>query len=331
MSRRLWLASAPQGGGTVTPPPNPDPVAVEPTIPYSFPTAAPWNAPTYAVTPTPDGTGSAVHPSVLDFGGNPWNGHRFWMAYTPYYGSVVDLENPCIAHSDDGYTWTVPAGLTNPIAPDPAGANTYNSDTELVLDPATNRLICFWREINEDTHLTIIRRLSSGNGSTWDSPGVALSIAGVNNLEALSPAIRRKPDGTAEMYVVAGVTLTRFTAPSLTGTFGNPTELATPGASLWHVGVTTIGTTLYALFARTSPWDIYAAKSTDGGLNWVTGSTPVMQPNTSNWDSNWLYRATLTPHQNGTHMRVWYSSLSLDGPTSWRIGYTRIPLSAWPT
>src|SRR5699024_10013244 len=51
--------------------------------------------------------GEAVHPSVLYFP-DGWNGHRYWMAYTPYAGGTDGREDPCIAYSDDGTNWTVP-------------------------------------------------------------------------------------------------------------------------------------------------------------------------------------------------------------------------------
>ena len=42
--------------------------------PYQIPTEPPYNVPQYLTTPTEDGSGSTVHPCVLDFGPNGWRG-----------------------------------------------------------------------------------------------------------------------------------------------------------------------------------------------------------------------------------------------------------------
>ena len=46
------------------------------------------------------------------------------------------------------------------------------------------------------------------------------------------------------------------------------------------------------------------------------------------WDDQELYRATLQPHEDGLHYRVWYSALTADNP---QVGYTLIPKSVWPS
>ena len=39
------------------------------------------------------GDDQAFHPKVLNFE-KPWNGYRYWMAYTPYPGADQRKENP---------------------------------------------------------------------------------------------------------------------------------------------------------------------------------------------------------------------------------------------
>jgi len=39
------------------------------------------------------GDDQAFHPKVLNFD-KPWNGYRYWMAYTPYPGADQRKENP---------------------------------------------------------------------------------------------------------------------------------------------------------------------------------------------------------------------------------------------
>lgn len=46
----------------------------------------------------------------------PWNGYRYWMAYTPYPYANGSEENPSICASNDMLYWETPEGLANPIA-----------------------------------------------------------------------------------------------------------------------------------------------------------------------------------------------------------------------
>ena len=53
------------------------------------------NASTPLTTPTYDGSGETVHPAVIDAiaaTGSIWNGHRYWMAVTPYPSTNDDFE-----------------------------------------------------------------------------------------------------------------------------------------------------------------------------------------------------------------------------------------------
>ena len=55
------------------------------------------NADNPCTTPTYDGSGQGMHPSVYDAGaGETWNGHRYWMAMTPYPNNDSTKENPSI-------------------------------------------------------------------------------------------------------------------------------------------------------------------------------------------------------------------------------------------
>lgn len=327
------LLTGSTAGAPTDPAPNPTPDPTPSTVdttPYTMPTSAPYNAPTYAITPTPDGTGSAVHPSVVDFGAAGWRGWRYWMAVTPYYMSNDQLENPCILHSNDGFTWSVPTGLTNPIDPTPPGG--YNSDTELKYNPETGQLVCLWRDSGERLYIS-----TSTDGFTWSGPTTVLSSA---NGQLLSPAMVRVAANDWRMFTTgstaAGVNTNgasvMWTATTPAGPWVNPQNVQWPaypdGQFLWHLGMIYDQGKFYAaLDARsgTTGWGIWAATSTDG-INWTMNPTRVLG-NRSAWDNTTLYRTVIQPHENGTHMRVWYSS---DGPQSWRVGYTHIPKSLWP-
>lgn len=107
------------------------------------------NAVTPCVTPTHDGSGQGMHPSVIDFltehGLASWAGHRFWMAMSPYTGGNDVVEDPNLIASDDGETWVVPDGLTNPLD-DRSSNPTHLNDPYLVYDPTADNLRVYYGE-----------------------------------------------------------------------------------------------------------------------------------------------------------------------------------------
>lgn len=329
----LAVLAATSTGTPVDPDPPADPyLIVGDTTPYAMPTSAPYNPPTYMVTPTPDGTGSVVHPGVHDFGATKWNGKRFWMAITPYKDSDDQKENPCILQSHDGFTWTVPAGLTNPLDPAP-GSPDLNSDTELYYDAPSGRLYCFWRTVTDGLTTETIYRSYSTDGVTWSAKQVAVTVTS-DGVQLLSPAIR-KLGSTFFLWT----NNRRLSASAIDGTFGSGTATtwngqggATIPGSNWHIGVEVVGTEVWALLNKHTPYKTFAARSTDGGLTFTVNPTPVIEPTASGWDNgdiNGTYRATFQLHENGTKARVWYSAMSANSTTSWRAGYTIVPRTYW--
>lgn len=329
----LLAALAATVPGTPIDPEPTDPYAiVGDTTPYTMPTSAPWNPTAYAVTPTPDGTGSVVHPSVHDFGAVKWNGRRFWMAVTPYFGEDDQKENPCILRSHDGFTWEVPPGLTNPIDPAPGSPN-LNSDTELYWDEPSGRLYCFWRQVTNSLLTETIYRSYSTDGITWSTRQVACTLT-VGGTQILSPAIR-KLGSTFYLWT----NNRRFSASSIDGTFADPVDTvwngqggATIPGTNWHIGVEVVGTEVWALLNKHSPYKTFAGRSTDGGVTFTVNPTPVIQPVVGRWDSgdyNGTYRACFQLHEDGVKTRLWYSAMSPNTLTSWRVGYTQVPRSLW--
>lgn len=132
------------------------------------------------------GNAENIHPKVLYFE-DGWNGHRYWMAYTPYPKGAVDAENPCIAVSDDGVRWEAPEGVVNPLAPQPAGG--YNSDTHLVYNPADGSLECWWRAYDIPSRRDRILRRISRDGVGWSAPETVLPASDGREWQCLSPAV----------------------------------------------------------------------------------------------------------------------------------------------
>ena len=287
-------------------------------------TSPPFNAPNYAITPTPDGSGSVVHPSVLDFGGQ-WNGHRYWMGVTPFLGGNDSLENPCILVSSDGFTWTVPAGLTNPIDPTPTVG--HNSDTDLTYDPDTDRLILIWRATadgaSEGERWETVYASTSTNGYTWSAPATLIDLQNqAGNLSLLSPSLVRVGASDWRMFCKSGVR----TASSPLGSWSGETAYTgslSPG-SLWHLDVNYTGGEFWMVANARDPWSLIAGVSANG-VAWTFG-TPFLQAEAASWDRDYPYRATMTEHPNGRDMQLWYSAV---GPSSYRVGFTRVPRSLW--
>ena len=297
-----------------------------------IPTGAPWNAPRHLITPTPDGTGSTVHPSVHDFGsGRKWRGWRYWMAHTPFHLSNDDLENPCILVSNDGYQWVEPAGISNPIYPWPEGRR-FNSDPDLEYDPRSDELVLIYREMQMDgSHETFLAR--SPDGVTWPAKAARLNwvrpSGDIDYTQMLSPCIIRKAEGEWVLYSIqkGPSTLRRWTATSPEGPWGESVACTgLPGGS-WHIDVAWDGSRFLAIV------DMVAGASDGLRLGVSTnGTTWTFNPaNTLGkvypWESTQTYRPTFTKHEAGDRFRVWYSA---SGAYSWRIGYTELPTSLWP-
>lgn len=83
-----------------------------------------FNTKKHQLTPTYDGSGQAVHPSLVYFR-DGWgndrarNNWRYWLVMTPFPNKKERYENPSILVSNEGVKWRVPPGLKNPIEKEP--------------------------------------------------------------------------------------------------------------------------------------------------------------------------------------------------------------------
>lgn len=348
MTRRLLLAAASSDPVTI-----PDPLpgdggggdggSWEPppyyagTVP-AVPTAAPWHRSEPCVIPTYDGYDQTLHPSVVDFGGL-WNGYRWWMMHTPYPvgtgltdGAPDTHENPSLAASNDCVNWT-PIGA-QPLVPRPNEAtNEYNSDVELAWDPLSERLEMWFR--NGALALTHIH---SADGTNWSSPALQ-----VNNsvTQWVSQCIVRYSDTEWRKWdrfedTEGLAILRRATASSPEGPWSVPVTCSSTGTpstadiDVWHIGIARNPDTdvLYMLAHTYAGGGINAAISTDGGMTWRWDGNPVLSDQAGTWASSGMYRPYPVLHENGTHMRVWYSAKS--DALGWRTGYAELPLTIWP-
>lgn len=103
---------------------------------------------------------SQLHPSIWYFS-NGWNGHKYWLATTPYPHSVGVFENACIYYGDEDENGNPPRIFT-PISGTPNGKYTVvtnpvvkiasntatNSDPDLLFDETENSLLLVTRDNN---------------------------------------------------------------------------------------------------------------------------------------------------------------------------------------
>ncbi|MDP8232543.1 MAG: hypothetical protein P9L91_07750, partial [Candidatus Zophobacter franzmannii] len=245
-----------------------------------------------------------VHPDVI-YEPEGWNGYKYWMVFTPFPNSEPQYENPCIVVSQDGLTWSVPTGLTNPVvAVDLIPANydyQYYSDPDFILSSDKATMYLSWRYKHGwvDEELLVI---TSTDGINWSTETLVLSTN--ENFEKLiSPAIIYN-DAQYELFTVNSTVSPRKyyrrTAGTPLGPWVNRTELnfalyngeswilsdQVAGASMvwhwnmiyeegeyWMIGAVGPATT-------SSGGSLWIAKSTDG-LNWVFDNNPLFDIGTS--------------------------------------------------
>lgn len=291
------------------------------------------NAETYCTTPTPDGTGQANHPCVVYVPGG-WHGYRYWMAMTPLAGGDSQVENPCILVSNDGDTWAVPPGGSNPVYPTPASG--FNSDTELLL--VDDRLILYFRSTTSVDQILVT---ASADGIAWATPTVVLTSTNTQPSYVSPSVVYDQDSGLFTMWAIDKGnnpnTLERFTSTTYNGTFANRTTcsgITAPmpaGREPWHIHVHKDGDELVMFYSDTptggsSAGSLWRAVSRDG-VTWSADPYRVMNGNnsisggTAKWDSG-IYRTCAIPASvdGGKGYAIWHGAVGTS--TTWHIGRT---------
>ncbi len=294
--------------------------------------AALENAATYQNIPTYDGTGICTHPDVIYFP-DGWNGYKYWMAFTPYSDSAH--ENPSIVVSNDGATWTVPTGLSNPIDPTPSSG--HNADTDIVYNDTADELWLYYIEC-ENGSTTYLKRRTSPDGVHWTNEQNVMSVP---DYQIVSPSIVKRGTTYYMWYVDSGASgcsassttvYYRTSTDGLSWSVPQTVNITQSGVVLsdyviWHPNVIYVP-------AKSEYWMIFAAyqsgstcmhtklffaNSTDG-INWKTYNVAALIPSESGkWDSSLIYRSSVLYNATTDTIRVWYGGL---GSSDWRIGYT---------
>ena len=285
----------------------------------TFPSSL-WSAPAALIplpTPTPDGSGQATHPSVTDMGsGQTWNGHRYWMAYTPYKYASDALEDPCVAWSDNGALFVAATGAF-PLD-DAAGGASYNSDTDLTISSGTAYVL--WRAVESGVAKLYWR--TSTNGSTW----TAKKLIWDGGVSLFSPSLVRQGTGWRLWMVGGGAGARKVgfmdTAVASPGPsdWSSTTWVTTPlpaGREPWHVEVKLHGGRWWGLLTDTITGQngvncrVRLMQSGDG-IAWDVSQTELVPALGHSHDQ--LYRASMALSGTATAptMDLWYSGLSAD-------------------
>lgn len=270
---------------------------------------------------TYDGSNHAQHPKVLFFQ-DGWKGFKYWMAFTPYpKNSRDDLENPSIMVSNDGDTWKVPVGLTNPIdLPDGVSTGDYFSDTHLVYRKDLDRLECWYREVTATTEK--IWRKTTTNGTTWSARELLHTKTRASWEVAaflLSPAVIYD-EGIYKIWVIRnrkGLDYFESTTGK-TWTFKHQIGVTPLEEEFvpWHFDVvkTNLGYEyigchqLYGQFATNN--FIFHATSKDN-LIYTTPKKIIGNGLEGNWDEVELYRPSITKKADGTYM-IYYGAVGFN-------------------
>lgn len=157
-------------------------------------------------------TQSQTHPSIV-YIPNGWNGHKYWLATTPYPAGTGVFENPCIYYGDEDKKGNPPTVFTpingtasgeytvvnNPVVK-VNGTNAVNSDPDLILLNGTMWLIS---RANHERHCTYAQKSETGQAWTprcetplWVRPAPM-------EPEFISPSIIEK-DGELLAYGLSG-------------------------------------------------------------------------------------------------------------------------------
>ena len=285
-------------------------------------------ASTYLALPTSAAEDErCLHPDVV-YAPQGFAGHNWWMVMTPFPTTdSATYESPDILCSDDGTSWAVPAGGSNPIAT--AGVGRYLSDPTLFYNDGT--LYCFYRDAKAGNPENIVCK-TTRDGITWSTASTVIADAAVSTLA--SPSVRNVK-GTFYMWCVDvsaggndGVVKRRSASAPL-GSYTNASTVTLTGFAgtedPWHVNVQQFGDK-YLLIGTSHPSsDLYLGVSLDG-LTFSCQRICDMSAIAGAWDDGMSYQAAFVQRDPQTY-DVFYGGQ--DG-TDYFIGRGRLSVLPHP-
>ena len=149
--------------------------------------------------PTYDGSGQAVHPSLLvqDSGRAQGNSPRFVLSFTPYTDTDDRVENPSVVISDDGLHFHEEVPGLNPLVPAPE--KDHNDDPDLFY--AGGKYCILYLETMRPEKQSLIL-LESADRIHWEKRVLHVEdLTRGSNCFMLSPTYVEK-DGVAYLFYV---------------------------------------------------------------------------------------------------------------------------------
>lgn len=287
---------------------------------------APLDIPTY------DGSRQITHPCVRYFP-DGWCAHKYWMAASPYPNSALDLENPCLWYSDDGYNWSE-GGVPNPLAlpPTEGGAVVgYNSDPHLLLR-SDGVMEIWWRTLyhsGSNAGCEVIYRRTSDDSVSWTAAEELHRVQNTDgtNIACLCP-VALYEDGVYKIWIVYKQEYLRYHESSTGADWQHirDIDVSYPEYKVWHFDINHTDKGYEFVGSYNIPGDhtshkhICYAVSEDN----ITYSERVMilsQGVTGSFDERLLYRPTIIRLDN--KVMVYYGAN--DANNAWHIGQIEAP------
>jgi len=310
------------------------------------------NATSPLLTPTHDGSGQGMHPSIIDFLQEynipSWNGYRYWMAMTPYpYGNAI-FEDPNLLASNDGINWVVPPGITNPLITNPDSCHT--ADPDMIYNPVTNELWIYhyFTDYHKTDGYSCLNLIRINNLLQISGPvSVTPHTGSATDTTLLSPCIWHEDSDKWHMWAVFLNTQNIVYASSTNGINWSNFQLCTDtngeypfkhldiGYKAWHISCKpnyNEHRIEFLVCARTynsglpisdTEYLIYGDVSMDSLQVFRTPiQDAILSISSSRWDNHALYRSTFVRYIVGCeyYYKIWYSANNC--LYSWHIGLT---------
>jgi hypothetical protein len=224
------------------------------------------------------GKGQVTHPSLLVFD-NSWNGHKYYLGYTPYPYANGTEENPCLAVSDDLVHWEKPEGLVNPIATCEESECDELKDAHLVYRVDLDRIEMWYlgrlnSTIKDGGPLYLFRKTSS-DGRVWSHYKICYQLPET----MVSPSIIWK-DGIYQLWWIQNTSdsckllyMTSHDGCNWSN-IENCHITGTQTGMIWHGSVALIDNKyIFVFVGNKKPYNqnIYLCSSDDG----ITFSSPI--------------------------------------------------------
>jgi hypothetical protein len=278
-----------------------------------------------------DGSGQAVHP---DAAVTPlaWGGSEIGLFATPYPGGNASFENPSLYTKQSLLDWRVPPGVVNPIERPVEG---YLSDPDEVFNPETNELWLYYRGVNTENRIFLVRGSAP---ASWSPP--TLVASGINHAIVSPSVVRRARDdwmmwsvnsGTSGCTSRSTTVELRSSADGINWSAPVTTDLSESELFAWHIDVEWIP-------ARNEFWAIYNvkvpgscttsalhfARSFDG-IHWAIEPGPVLTRGAIPAFDDIVYRGSLLYDETSNTVTLWYSGARFEkGGYNWRIATERM-------